>query len=279
MKEILQNMFDELQKDMKAECKITGMPSGLVGIDFYTRGFFSGNLYVFAGPPRSLKTALLLNIGWFMGCDFNYFVRYFSLNATPESLTRRMMFSACNIAINNYPYVSIKYQAMQMLYAAGEKLKNSNFRFICNSILTIDDIENECIHKKWKGVVIVDNYQMLTYGKKQHIVFRKLKYIALQYNIAILLIYETNYDLKINKEFFLRNGVDSIFLMRKEKTLGMEQDNEETGTIIFEILKQKNGPSGLFELFFDKNSFKIYDDEEDLFASSHSFADEHTPTC
>ena len=278
MKKVISNVFKEIQESSKESCKISGMPSCFMQLDFYTRGFFPGKLYVFAGAPRTLKTSFLLNIAYNIGVEFQYFTRFFSSDSTQEALVRRILFSSCNCSIKTFPYESPDLVEMQRLFSAGEKLKNADFKFICNSILTIEDIEMECSEREGKGVVIIDYFQMLAYGKKQNIVLQKLKDIATAFNIAVLLIYETNADLHLKKVFLLRNGADSIFLLRKEKTFGMELD-ETDGQIFIEVVKQKEGQSGNFILNFKKDSIKFYDSELDLYECENTGSSEFISTC
>lgn len=273
MKQVIRNVFDEIYNSTKNDFKVTGMPSLLIDLDFHTRGFFPGNLYIFAGSQHSFKTSLLIQIFYNLGIEFPYFVRYFSLDSTAEALTKRMLFAACNCNIKTFPYDfydSQDFTTMKRLFAAGERLKKSNLKFVCNSILTLDDIENECKDVKVKGVVIIDYFQILSYGKKASVMLKKIKQIAIQYHVAVLLIYETNFKSCVNKSFFLRNGVDSIFLIRKERSYEVNFEKnaiEQKCHVFFEILKQKDGPSAKFELSFDENSMKFYDEEIDFFES------------
>ncbi|MHC1788504.1 DnaB-like helicase C-terminal domain-containing protein [Solidesulfovibrio sp.] len=278
MKKIISNVFKEIQESSKSTCKISGMPSCFMHLDFYTRGFFPGKLYVFAGAPRTLKTSFLLNIAYNIGVEFQYFTRFFSLDSTQETLVKRMLFSACNCSIKTFPYESPDFAGIQRLFTAGEKLKNANFKFICKSILTIEHIEIECSELIGKGVIIIDYFQMLAYGKKQHIVLQKLKDIATTLNVAVLFIYETIDNSHLKKNFLLRNGADSIFLIRNEKMFGMEI-GESDGQVFIEVVKQKEGQSGNFILNYKKDSMKFYDSELDLYECENPFSSEFISTC
>lgn len=273
MKQVIHNVFNEIYSSTKNDFKITGMPSCFIQIDFNTKGFFPGKVYVFCGSHLSYKTSLLLNISYNLGIEFPYFVIYFSLDSNAETLTKRMLFAACNCNLNVFPYDfpdTPDFAGMKRLFSVGERLKKSNLKFVCNSILTLDDIENECKDVKGKGVIVIDYFQMLSYGKKPSVVLKQLKQIAVRFNVAVLLIYETNFKSYVNKSFFLRNGVDSIFLIRKERSYEVnfeKNDIEQKCHVFFEILKQKDGPSAKFELSFDENSMKFYDEEIDFFES------------
>ena len=274
---MISNFFKEIHASQKAKCKITNMPTGYPDLDYYTRGLVPGNVYVFCGAPRTLKTALLLQISHFMGCDFSYWVRFFSLFSSVESLIKRMLFAVSDISILTFPYETPNYSTMQKLFMIGERLRNSQFKFVCNSLLTLENIENECKSKgDGKGVVVIDSFQLFAYNKQKSSVLRKLKEIAVKWNIVILVAYDTNHNSIVNEHFLIKNGVDSIFLLKLEKFFGLD---EGSGTLFFSILKQKDGPSADFILNYNKNSFKIYDDENDIFDFSHSFANERIPVC
>lgn len=277
MKDIISNVFEEICNSTKNNCKITGMPSGFLQLDFYTKGISPGKVYVLCGHPRVCKTALLLNISYNLGVEFPYFVRYFSLDDTPESIAKRMLFAACNVSITSLPYEAPDFEGMKRLFVAGERLKKSSLKIICNNILEIEDIESECKRKACsKGVIVIDSLQLYSYGKQKGLVLKKLKHIAVKWNVAILLAYDTNNNAYVNEHFMIKNGVDSIFLLRKENTFGL---NDRNGILFFSILKQKDGPSADFILNFSNNSFKIYDEEDSFFESSHSFPEESIKVC
>jgi len=268
MKKVISQVFGEIHDSTKLVFKVKHKPTGIMELDFYTGGLAPGKLYVLAGAPRSFKTSLLLSISFNMGVLYDIPLLYCSMDASQETLVKRILFQYTNCNIQTFPYESPNLFQMRKLFAAGNKLKQSKLKFLCSTVLKIEDIGKECAFIENKGILFIDYFQVLVYGEKYSEVLQKLKMLASEFGIPVLVAYQTCIASRLNTAFFISNGVDAVFRIKKERSYDISIEDENIDGewhVFFEIVKNRNGKCATFELLYEEKSLKFYNEKLDLF--------------
>lgn len=276
VKEILESVIARLEKARKGVFDNV-VKTGIVDFDRRFGGFNRGELHIIAGRPSAGKTAMMLQIARNMVAEEP--VGLFSLEMTSESLFERMASSSAVVNLRNIQ--DFTDTDMRKLSVAMIKLAQSKFRVTDQSNLSIRQIQN--IARQWVlnhgvRVLFVDYIQIAKGASKRSQDDRRLeigeisaglKQIAKELNVPVVALSQLNRSVErrgpdskprmsdLNESGSIEQDADSIsFLWYKESNDDIKEQITETGParVTMSIAKMRNGPTGDFDLLFDKTT-------------------------
>jgi len=278
VKHTISSVLAEISNSIQMDCHIPGIPSGLLGIDFYTRGFRKGDVYVFSGEPNSYKTSLMLTILYNASVLFKYTTVYFTMDSSAENLVTRILFQVSNTNIQHFPHEKPTLAVLKNMYTAGEKIRRSNLSVVSDSFLSLEKIRNYCRDNNKISLIIVDYIQLLCALQKSAL--QELKKIAVEYNISVLVVNEIENETMLNKTLLMQGNCDAIFLLKNDVWHDKHEDGNfgVTTYVEMDILKQKNGPScKKVQLEFEEHSLRFYSNNCEIFDDENNYGYEvHT---
>lgn len=277
---IIGPIFEKILFDMeilnKSGIDIIGTPTGFRGLDKMLGGFHNGELIIIAGRPSMGKTAFAINIAQNVSLNFNLPIIIFSMEMSTNQLGMRFLnsfLSLKNIDFNKSDFNDYFF-----------KLKNvvNNFYslkiFIDESVnLTSDKIKlkSKKIIKQYGklGLIIIDYLQLMNSinfnnNRVMEIsdISRNLKCLAKELDVPIIAISQLNRCLEfrnnkrpimsdLRESGSIEQDADVILFIYRDEIYNSDTLLKGIAEIL--IAKQRNGPTGVVNLYFSDNDLKF----------------------
>ena len=275
--ELLNDIFFEL-KTKSLNPVLSGLPSGFDELDTFTHGFQKSDLIIIAGRPSMGKTALSLNIVSNIMKHSKLPILFFSLEMSKEQIMYRFLAMETNIN--------------QMRLKSGKIYKNEwiklhkMIKILSKLPFFIDDTFNLSPHDiklKLKtimfeqnqiGLIVIDYLQLMQDSKlkienrAQELskITRSLKTLAREFNIPIIALSQLSrsIEMRVDKKPILSDlresgsieqDADLVLMLSDNISQGLNQNQQLIELI---VAKQRNGPTGIVRLKFNKNRTKFY---------------------
>ena len=281
--ELLNEIFFEL-KTKSLNPVLSGLPSGFDELDTFTQGFQKSDLIIIAGRPSMGKTALSLNIVSNIMKNSKLPILFFSLEMSKEQIM--------------YRFLSMETNINQMRLKSGKIYKNEwiklhkMIKILSKLPFFIDDTFNLSPHDiklKLKtivfeqnqiGLIVIDYLQLMqdsklkTENRAQELskITRSLKTLAREFNIPIIALSQLSrsIEMRVDKTPILSDlresgsieqDADLVLMLSDPISKGLNQTQQLIELI---IAKQRNGPTGIVRLKFNKNRTKFCDFKPNL---------------
>ena len=279
VKEIVTDTFSLIEKRYNNRDELIGVSSGFYELDTLTAGFQASDLIIVAARPSMGKTALCLNIAQNVGIKKNTPVALFSLEMSKEQLVQRMLCSEAEIDSQRLRTGHMHAEDWEKLSIAMNSMGDCPIFIDDSPGLSITDIRAKCrrlcMSQKDLGLVIIDYLQLMEgTGLKRtdrvheiSSISRGLKNLARELKVPIVALSQLSraVESRQNKRPMLSDLRESgsieqdadvvIFIYREEYYDSDNIDKKGKAEII--ISKQRNGPTGSFELLFQSNITKF----------------------
>ena len=285
---------DQIQKDGF----LTGLDTGFIDLNRMTSGFGEGDLIIIAARPAMGKTSFVLNIANNV-LKNDKGVAIFSLEMPSEQLMLRMISAHSSIPLQNIRTGNLNDEELSKITSAIDYFSTRKFFIDDNSIQSIHSVRAKLrklksLHPEL-SLVIIDYLQLMGGdNKERHIavaeISRGLKMLARELKIPIIALSQLNRGLESRPDkrpmmsdlresgaieqdadiimFVYR---DDVYRLREAKQKLKEAQNEgkeaqgldltekeiEPAEII--IGKQRNGPTGVVHLQFNKKFTRFED--------------------
>src|SRR5438034_1286008 len=264
----LQSNYEHLTDRMERPFEVSGIPSGFREVDYYTEGFTTGDLIVVAARPSVGKTSLAL------GMTFNiarrgHPVLLFSLEMDAKQIVSRFL------ALNS---------RMDLLALRTGNIIDTDAAAALHGLpILIDDTPGISImelrtkarrastHEK-VDVIVVDYLQLVRTGgedenRVQEIatITRNLKALARELDVVIIGLSQ------LSRAAGDAGGEPKLSTLREGGSLEQDsdlvvmlwRDREETPAgaprlINGSIAKNRNGPTGIFQLLFESEQARFF---------------------
>jgi len=276
---------------------LTGIDTGFFDLNRMTSGFGEGDLVIIAARPAMGKTSFVLNIAANVLKD-DKGVAIFSLEMPAEQLMLRMLSSYSSIPLQNIRTGSMSDEDMSKITEAVDYFSTRKLFVDDNSMQTIHSVRSKLrklksLHPEI-SLIIIDYLQLMVGdSKERHIavaeISRGLKMLARELKVPILALSQLNRGLEsrpdkrpmmsdLRESGAIEQDADIImFVYRddvykireaKQKIKEAEQNGEKSDIVITEkeieeaeiiIGKQRNGPTGVVHLQFNKKFTRFED--------------------
>lgn len=269
----LQSNYEHLTERMERPFELSGIPSGFKEIDYYTEGFTTGDLIVVAARPSVGKTSLAL------GMTFNiarrgHPVLLFSLEMDAKQIVSRFL------ALNS---------RMDLLALRTGNIIDTDAAAALHGLpILIDDTPGISImelrtkarrastHEKIE-VIIVDYIQLIRTGEDDEnrvqeiaTITRNLKSLARELGVVVIGLSQ------LSRAAGDSGGEPKLSTLREGGSLEQDadivimlwRDREETPAgaprlINGAVAKNRNGPTGGFQLLFESEQAKFFSKASD----------------
>lgn len=239
--------------------KETMIVTGYSDIDKYIGSFCGGDYIALGGATRMGKTTIALNLAKNFCCQGKK-VLYCSLEMPIEQLQNR--FACLTAGLNASKFRSIGFTAdeMQQYEDALKTLNDWDLYVLCDYNLTTDKLKVYAQEQKKKGLdfIIIDylglisGYNNKALYEKSTIISRKLKLLATELNIPILVLVQLNRSLKdradkrpilsdIRESGAIEQDADFVLFAHREYVYTNDEDQRNDLDIL--IAKNRHGES------------------------------------
>ena len=284
MEDVVRGSFKKLESVAEHEGFITGVPSGFKDFDRYTAGLQPSELIILAGRPSMGKTALALNIGYNAAEETGKGVAVFSLEMSKMQLGMRLLGFHAGIDATRLRTGSLRDTDWMKLTESANHLSELSIFIDDTSWLSVLEMKAKCrrLRKKMDLALIIVDYLQLIQGRRSaesrqmeiSEISRSLKALAKDLNVPVMALSQLNRKVEdrpnkkpqladLRESGAIEQDADVIaFIYRDELYHPVSDENRNMAEII--IAKQRNGPTGLFKLTFQKEltRFRDYAEED-----------------
>jgi replicative DNA helicase len=283
LKDVITSSFKKLESAAALDGYVTGIPTGFRDLDRLTAGLQPSDLIVMAGRPSMGKTALALNIGYNAAQMTQKGVAVFSLEMSRPQLGIRMLGFDAGIDATKLRTGFLRDKEWRALTESANRLSQLPVFIDDSSAITVLEMKAKCrrmVKRQELGLVIVD-YMQLIQGRRSaesrqlemSEISRSLKGLAKDLNVPVVALSQLNRKVEdrpnkrpqladLRESGAIEQDADVIaFIYRDEQYHPTTDENRNVAEII--IGKQRNGPTGLFKLYFQKEITRFRDHTED----------------
>lgn len=291
IKDVTQEVFEEIVAKMSGEGKDVSVPTGFFALDNVLHGFSKGDLVILAARPSMGKTAFALNIALNIADKPNHnkekrTVALFSLEMGAEQLVSRMLCSQGMIDSIKLRTGKLDKTDMENLEFAISKLNEKNIYIDDSAFIKVNEVKAKCKALKNEAgldLVIIDYLQLLQGSKKtdnrqQEVseISRSLKQMARELECPVIALSQLSRSVEsrqdkrpmmsdLRESGSIEQDADIVsFLYREDYYANKDDedeapsnDNKDVTTIEVIVAKHRNGSTGSAELAFLKNCNKF----------------------
>jgi replicative DNA helicase len=276
LKNILVETFERIEKIYESKGGVTGLATGFTDLDRMTAGLQPSDLIILAARPSMGKTTFALNIASHASIDLKKPVVVFSLEMSKEQLALKLLCSEAGVDNQRIRTGSLMDSDWPRLSHALGKLSDS--------VMFIDDtpgvsaLEIRARSRRIKaehdlGLIVIDYLQLMqsrgrSENRQQEVseISRALKSLARELNVPVMALSQLSraVEQRTDKKPFLADLRESGSLEQDADIVAFlyrddyyNPDTDRKGITELIIAKQRNGPVGTVELFFQKEFSKF----------------------
>lgn len=259
-----------LAKEIVEEC----LPSGFLDIDYYTGGFYAGNVVVICACSGMGKTALALDFSWYMAKE-GHPALYCSFEMTRKEVARRIVAKECRVDILDLKRHTCTSQELQLVKKKMSRLVDVPF-LVDERNLIPTEITGQIIRlnnrhpEKPIEVLVVDHIQLMGVRDQRQYQRRdlqlgaymsELKDIAKQYNLVVLVLSQLNRRVAekgrsshlptradIRDSGAIEENADVIIGVHREYEITKEMDDIYKADAV--LIKNRDGRTGKIRLLW-----------------------------
>ncbi|MFP4623890.1 MAG: replicative DNA helicase [Gemmatimonadota bacterium] len=283
IKKILYPTFERIEQLQGAQGGVTGIGTGFPDLDNMTGGFQKGDLAIIAARPSMGKTALVISLLLHAAISQQKPVALFSLEMSKEQLVQRMLCSEALVDLGRLLRGRLTDDDYVRLAQAAGHLNTAPIWIDDSGVLSALEMRGKARRLKAEqpelGLVVVDYLQLMHGGGRQaenrqqevSEISRNLKAIAKELEVPVIALSQlsrapeqrTDHRPQLSdlrESGSIEQDADLVmFLYRPEYYLSDMEAQEQglAGKAELIIGKQRNGPTGIVELFFRKESTRF----------------------
>lgn len=279
IKEILWSAFEHIERLQSSSSGITGVPTGFPDLDRMTTGLQKGDLVIVAARPSMGKTSWVMNVAANAAITNETAVAIFSLEMSSEQLVQRLLCAEGRIDAQRLRRGKLSQEEHQRLAAAAGHLNTAPIWIDDQPGANVLEIRAKARRlqselrsdNKDLGMVIIDYMQLMSGAGKSESrvqevsqISRGLKALARELAVPVIALSQLSRgpEQRTDKRPMLSDLRESgsieqdadlvMFLFRPEYYAPVEKKEELDGKAELIVSKQRNGPTGTVELFFQK---------------------------
>ncbi|MBU1003307.1 MAG: replicative DNA helicase [Proteobacteria bacterium] len=272
-KELLQSVFDKLTELYNRKELVTGVPTGYHELNDITAGFQPTDLIIVAARPAMGKTSFALNLALNAAADYGVPSVVFSLEMGMDQLMMRMLCTRARVNLSSLRRGYLDDEDWARLYEAGDYLSQAPLYIDDTPSLSTLELRARCRRLKAEkdlGLVVVDYLQLMRAGRQidsreQEIseISRTLKALAKEIHVPVIALSQLNRKVEertekrpklsdLRESGAIEQDADMIMFLYRDAVYNDAPDNPKANIAEVIIGKHRNGPTGMVELYFDK---------------------------
>ncbi len=296
LREILEETFKRIaEHDGRL---VTGVPTGFTELNEYTSGFQAGEFIVIAARPSMGKTALALSMAEAISIDEGIPSAVFSLEMSKQQIALRMLSSRSGVEAHNIRRGRISDEQKNHLFNICGTMCEKPIFVDDTAGMTVMELRAKSRRLRQQQrveIIFVDYLQLLSDPKmaresrQQEIsaISRALKALARELNIPVVAMAQLNRDPEkregnrprmsdLRESGAIEQDADVVILLHREEYFQEQKarkgrgdaseaeiasavDEDVRGKAELIIAKQRNGPTGVVEVHFEKRLTRFGD--------------------
>ncbi len=274
LKDVLTASFDRLDELQKMGSGLRGVPTGFSALDNVLAGMQQSNLIILAARPGVGKTAFSLNIARHVAVEEKIPVCVFSLEMSKEELVDRLLVRQGMIDAWKLKTGQLSPHDFDSLSEAMGVLADAPLYIDDTPGLTVTELRTKARRlqvDKNIGFIVVDYLQLMHGHSRDNRVqevaeiSQGLKNLARELKVPVLALAQ------LSRAMETRGGKPKLSDLRESGSIEQDADvvmflsreDEEVREIVTcNIEKHRNGPTGVFNLYFNGKQISYFDIEK-----------------
>ncbi|RMH16902.1 MAG: replicative DNA helicase [Gemmatimonadetes bacterium] len=274
IKEVLWPTFEHIEKLQESKGGITGVPTGFPDLDRMTTGLQPGDLVIVAARPSMGKTSWVMNVAQNAAIEHGVPVAIFSLEMSKEQLVQRLLCSEGRVDAQKLRRGRLSPEEYQRLAQAAGHLNTAPMWIDDSPGSTVLEMRAKARRLKSEvnlGMLVIDYMQLMaghrrTESRVQEVseISRGLKALARELEVPVVALSQLSRgpEQRTDKRPMLSDLRESgsieqdadlvMFLYRPEYYASLDERPELEGKAELIVAKQRNGPTGVVNLYFHK---------------------------
>jgi replicative DNA helicase len=280
IKEMLWPTMERIETLQKNAKSVTGVPSGFRDLDQLTSGFQPSELVIVAARPSMGKTAFCLNVAAHAALEADRGVAIFSLEMSKESLVQRLLCAEAGVDSQKVRTGRLRDEEYSRLARGAGVLAQAPIWIDDTPALTLLEMRSKARRLRAEsdvGLIIVDYLQLMrspemAENRVQEIsdISRSLKGLARELEVPVIALSQLSRASEqrggertpilsdLRDSGAIEQDADLvIFIHRPEMYKDLRDKAEKDGRTLdgvaeVNLAKNRNGPTGAVELFFNK---------------------------
>ncbi len=275
---LVSSVYKHIEEVANRKSLVTGIETGFTEFDKMTAGLHPGDLVIVAARPGLGKTSLCLNIAQFAALKKQHSVGVFSLEMSKEQLVKRLLCGEAEIDSHKVNTGFLNKEDWSKLGRAAGALSQAKIFIDDTAGMTITEMRAKARRLSLEhgmDLLIVDYLQLMSGSNQRYEnrtqeisqISRGLKALAKDLNIPVLAISQLNRAIEsrrgdhrpqlsdLRESGSIEQDADIVVFIFREDVVDPTTENQGVAEII--VGKQRNGPTGTFQLAFIKQYTKF----------------------
>lgn len=287
-KDLVDRVFGQLEMRSGQGELVTGVPTGYTDFDHMTAGLQKSDLIILAARPSMGKTALAMNMGMRAAIQHEVPVAVFSLEMSMDQLMMRLLGCHGRVDLSRLRNGHLNDEDWARLYQAADELSKAPIYIDDTPALSTMEIRARCRRlkaDKGVGLIIVDYLQLMRSSHKsdsreQEIsdISRNLKALAKELEVPVVALSQLNRKVEersdkrpmisdLRESGAIEQDADVIVFIYRDAAYNKAEDNPNKNIAEVIIGKQRNGPIGMFKLYY-QGPYTAFDNLREVGAPS-----------
>ena len=281
--DLVHDVIETVEKLYQRKTHVTGISTGFTEMDAMTSGLQPSNLIIVAGRPSMGKTSLAMNIVEHVAIHEKKPVAVFSLEMSREELMLRMLCSQARVDSHKVRRGYLEKKYWNTLTAAASQVAQSPIYLDDSSSLSVLEMRARARRLAAElsargtplALLMVDYLQLMrgmgrAESRQQEIseISRNLKALARDLRVPVMALSQLSRRPEekgregrpqladLRESGAIEQDADLVAFIYREEVY-KPQDLENQGKAKIMIAKQRNGPTGEFELAFIREYTKF----------------------
>jgi replicative DNA helicase len=271
-------VYKQIEEVANRKSLVTGVETGFTELDKMTAGFHPSDLIIVAARPGLGKTSLCLNIAQFVALKRQQSVGVFSLEMSKEQLVKRLLCGEAEVDSHKVNTGFLNKEDWNKLGRAAGSLSQAKIYIDDTAGMSISEMRSKARRLRLEhglDLLIVDYLQLMSgtnsryENRTQEIsqISRGLKALAKELSVPVIAISQLNRAIEsrrgdhrpqlsdLRESGSIEQDADVVIFIYREESTNPTEENSGVAEII--IGKQRNGPTGTFQLAFLKQFTKF----------------------
>jgi len=273
VKEMANAVLEILDKKRNEDRLITGVPSGFLDLDRLTAGFQPSDLVVIAARPGMGKSSFMLSMVLNIAFEKKLPLAIFSLEMSEEQLVLRMLSMISGVPLQNMRHGYLPDEDWEKVLRAALELSSRDIYIDDSPSLSTTELRirsRKLKQEKGVGIIFVDYLQLLKapykgLPRQEEVaeISRNLKALAKELEVPVVALAQLPSQgeqirdkqpqlAELSEQ--IEQDADLIIFIHRPEVYRKNPPPEEEGLAEIIVAKQRQGPTGIIKLAFDKET-------------------------
>ena len=251
------------------------MSSGFIDLDKLTAGFQPSDLVVIAARPGIGKSSFMLSVALNIAFEEKLPLAIFSLEMSKEQLMMRMFSMLSGVPLQNIRQGYVNDEDWEKIVRAALEISSRDIYIDDSPSLSTTELRirsRKLKQEKGVGIIFVDYLQLLkapyrhaTRQEEGAEISRNLKALAKELEVPVVALAQLSRQVEqradkrpqmadLRESGQIEQDADLILFIHRPEVYKKNPPPEEEGLAEIIVAKQRQGPTGIVKLAFDKDT-------------------------